>query len=212
MGNYPGSFARPQTNMILIDGYNVLFTLGMIPNQVNDGDLFRARQALLSMLADGLGENAKRCTVVFDATRAPPRTPGDTVFRGIEVRFTKRREEADDLIAWLIKQCSAPKQLTVISSDHRLVEATERRRATSVKADHFLDWLEKQNQHSLPPSSVPSQMNRQERQAWLQEFGHLDQEFRDTKTFPESDWKDRFRVAEDDDLTDVRKQHRMKPE
>jgi predicted RNA-binding protein with PIN domain len=197
---------------ILVDGYNVLFALGMIPPVVKRGDLQQARQALLNLLADGLGDQAKRCTVVFDATRSPSRTPGDTTFRGIEVRFTKRRQEADDLITWLIKQCPAPKQLTVVSSDHQLVDSARRRKATPVRADGFLEWLERQKQPPAAATPAAPALDPAERDKWLAEFGHLDQEFRDTRTFPEHDWQRTFRVAEDDDLRDVRKRHRMKPD
>jgi len=196
---------------ILVDGYNVLFALGMIPAQVRPGDLQHARQHLLTLLANGLGTKANRCIVVFDATRNPPKKSGDMFFRGIEVRFTRRREEADDMLAGLIKQCSAPKQLTVISSDHQLVESARRRKAASVKAEKFLEWLEKQQKSPLPlaPSSA---VEPDEREAWLREFGHLDDAFRDSRTFPENDWQRRFQVSEADDLRDVRKRHRMNPE
>jgi predicted RNA-binding protein with PIN domain len=183
---------------ILVDGYNVLFALGMIPAEVKPGDLQNARQALLHLLADGLGERAKRCTVVFDATRSPPRTPGDLTYRGIEVRFTKRREEADDLITGLIKQCSVPKQLTVISSDHQLVESARRRKAASIKADHFLEWLEQQKQPTQPPAQSP-QADPAEREAWLNEFGHLDEEFRDSRHYPELDWQREFKNKDPDE-------------
>jgi uncharacterized protein len=195
---------------ILVDGYNVLFALGMVPAEVKRGDLQKARLALLNLLADGLGENAKRCTVVFDATKSPPKTPGDMTFRGIEVRFTKRREEADDLLTYLIKQCSAPKQLTVISSDHQLVDSAKRRKATSVKAERFLEWLEHQKEPTTTPAA-PSAVSPEDREGWLAEFGHLDDEFRDTRQYPEQDWQQRFQVSESDDLRDVRKRHRMKP-
>jgi predicted RNA-binding protein with PIN domain len=193
----------------LVDGYNVLFALGLVPVPVKEGDLQRARVKLLSLLAEGLGEEAAHCTVVFDATHAPPRSPSDTVYRGIEVRFTKRREEADDLIVWLIQQCSAPKLLTVISSDHYLVEAARRRRATSVKADRFLEWLERQKQTAAPETSTTT-MSPEERAGWLAEFGHLDREFRDDQMFPEQGWQERFHISEEDDLEDIRRKHRLK--
>jgi predicted RNA-binding protein with PIN domain len=195
--------------MLLIDGYNVLFALGMVPHDVKEGDLHRARRALLDLLADGLGDSVKKCTVVFDGTRAPGRLPRETIYRGIEVRFTQRREEADDLIDWLIKQCSAPKQLTVVSSDHRLIEAAARRRAASVKSQDFLQWLEKQKQPGQrPPAS--SAVTPQERQEWVQAFSHLDQEFADSRTFPEKAWSEELEQSEEDP-GDPRKRHRMKP-
>jgi uncharacterized protein len=194
----------------LIDGYNVLFSLGLVPSKVKEGDLQRARGQLLTMLAENLGEKAKRCTVVFDATHAPPRTPGDSVYHGIEVRFTKRREEADDLIAWLIKQCSAPKQLTVVSSDHRLVEAATRRKATSIKADQFLGWLEKQKPGYTPASGSP-QVSAEEQQQWLSTFAGIDTELADAKNFPEEQWTKGMQIKDDELDDDPRTKHRMKP-
>ena len=192
----------------LIDGYNVLFSLGMVPSPVKEGDLQRGRQSLLTMLAEGLGQQGKFCTVVFDATRAPAKAPGDYVHHGIEIRFTKRREEADDLIAYLIKQCTTPKQLTVISSDHRLVEAATRKRATSVRADDFLDWLERQKPGGTSTPEVP-QVSAEERQAWLKTFAAVDTELADAQNFPEEKWIKDIQIDEDD-LEDPRKKHRMK--
>lgn len=194
----------------LIDGYNVLFSLGWIPNPVKEGDLQRARQQLLEMLADGLGEKAKFCTVVFDAAKAPPRTPGDGVHRGIEVRFTKRREEADDLITWLITQCHVPKQLTVISSDHRLVEATNRKRATSIKADQFFEWLERQQSPSPSATSSPT-VSPEEQAHWMKSFAGVDEELADATSFPEESWTKGMQVKDDELDDDPRTKHRMKP-
>jgi len=194
--------------LTLIDGYNLLFSLGMVPCPVKEGDLQRARQSLLQMLSDALGERGKFCTVVFDATRAPSRAPGDTFFHGIDVRFTKRRQEADDMIAFMIKQCTTPKQLTVISSDHRLVEAATRKRATSVKADDFLDWLERQKPGYAPTPTAP-QVSAEERAVWLNAFAYVDTELGDAKNYPEESWMKGVQVDEND-LEDPRKRHRMK--
>ena len=195
--------------LTLIDGYNVLFSLGMVPSPVREGDLQKARQSLLQMLHEALAAKGKSCTVVFDATRAPSRAPGDTFFHGIDVRFTKRREEADDLIAYLITQCTTPKQLTVISSDHRLVEATTRKRATVVKADEFLDWLDRQKP-GQPAPSTKNQVSKEERDEWMQTFAGIDHELADAKAFPEEKWIHGVQIDEND-LDDPRKKHRMKP-
>lgn len=180
----------------------------MVPSPVKEGDLQRARASLLQMLSESLGDKGKYCTVVFDATRASSRAPGDYVHHGIEVRFTKRREEADDLIAWLIKQCTTPKQLTVISSDHRLVEATNRKRATSVRADDFLDWLERQKPGGTTSPST-RQVSAAERADWLKTFADVDEELGGAKNYPEEKWIHGVQIDEND-LEDPRKRHRMK--
>lgn len=161
---------------VLVDGYNVLFALGEAPKTAGPGALQAARAKLLGWLTAGLGSGAKDAVVVFDASNAPAGAPGDYIHSGIEVRFARRRQEADDLIEEQIRQCTAPAQLVVVSSDHRLRQAALRRGARSVKSDEFLDWLEEQKAKGRPTPSTSAEDRRQagSPDEWLQAFGHLD--------------------------------------
>ena len=101
------------------------------------GGLERSRLALLNFLAESL-EPAEmpRTTVVFDAREAPPGPAADAGdHRGLTVRFAARDDDADTLIEELIRADSAPRRLTVVSSDHRLQRAAHRRRARAVDSD-----------------------------------------------------------------------------
>lgn len=166
---------------VLIDGYNVLFALALIPKEVQPGDLQRARLTLLDMIKDALGEQARDVTVVFDADGAPPGAPGDYVRHGITVHFAKRKEEADDLIEKLIHQSSVPKKLTVVSSDFRLRQAAERRGARAVRSEEFLEWLDEQRsaRRGSPvrkPESEEKPPGDTDAEDWLRAFGQLDDE------------------------------------
>lgn len=149
---------------LLVDGYNILHELDMIPQTVQPGQLQVARATLLDLIAEHLGPLSQRCTVVFDAAKGPSKLMRSEVHKGIEVRFSERREEADDLIEWLVKQCSTPKQLVVASSDRRLREAAQRRKATSIAADQFLEWLERQQAKRLRESNQPVSLDETSKQ------------------------------------------------
>jgi predicted RNA-binding protein with PIN domain len=167
---------------LLIDGYNVLFALGLVPKHVGPKVLEGARAYLLNLVADALGERARDAAVVFDAAGAPKHAPGDYFYRGIDVRFARRKQEADDLIEDLIRQCAVPKQLVVVSSDQRLRQAAGRRGATSVKADELLEWLDAQRaaaRPSPPPAAAPEragELSADQLKRWLDEFEHLDRD------------------------------------
>src|SRR5262249_26446922 len=111
----------------IIDGYNLLYALGAMPERAGPGALENARQSLLGLLAGGFGDEAGCVTVVFDAAQAPRGVPAACEYRGVQVRFAVQQEEADDLIELLIRQSSAPRRLTLVSDDRRLKEAARRR-------------------------------------------------------------------------------------
>ena len=121
---------------VIIDGYNLIAAVGIIGRGVGPGGLERARLALLNFLAESLplGE-VGGTTVVFDAKNAPPGLPRAVNHRGLAVRFASRYPDADSLIEEMIVEESAPRGLTVVSSDHRIQRAARRRKAVPVDSD-----------------------------------------------------------------------------
>src|SRR5262245_47328930 len=106
---------------LLIDGYNLLNAAGIAARGRGPGNLERARQALLNTLVESLPpEEVSRTTVVFDASESPWGVAKQATHRGITVHFAARDDDADTVIERLIIADSAPKRLTVVSSDHRI--------------------------------------------------------------------------------------------
>ncbi len=162
---------------IIIDGYNLLNVCGVFPSGGGPSTLERARYALLNFLVNVVPEEEiTRTTVVFDAANAPPGLERVRSYRGITVRFAAEFSEADDLIEILIRQDSSPKQLTVVSSDHRLQRAARRRKATPVDSEI---WYERMlrgqpTQAPLEPGKPPAPLTAEEVEKWLETFGNFD--------------------------------------
>jgi hypothetical protein len=160
----------------LIDGYNLLHALGL-PRQLGPAGLEKARRRLLDFLKRAYGDEAPIVTVVFDAARAPRGVPAEVDHQGLHVRFAVGHAQADDLIELLIRQAAAPRQLTVVSDDHRLQKAARRRRCTVVGCGDYLLWLgQRRKPRPAPPAgepAKPSGVSRQEAQHWLNEFADL---------------------------------------
>ena len=124
---------------LFIDGYNLLHAAGLARRTYGPGDLERARGRLISLLASLLGEDqATKTAVVFDAKESPGFHGSTSVRDGVTVVFPDRGVEADAVIERMIREHTAPKQLRVVSSDHRIQTAAKRRRATPVDSDAFL--------------------------------------------------------------------------
>ncbi|TWT98802.1 NYN domain-containing protein [Neorhodopirellula pilleata] len=139
--------------LLLIDGYNLIAPMAA-PSQrrsiraelTREGSkpwLLTEREKLLARLAEHLDEPVRtRTCVVFDAKNAPAGQPSSLTHAGIEVRFAVDHPEADDLLEELIRRHHHPKQLTVVSSDHRIQAAAKRKRASFIDSEPWYDALE----------------------------------------------------------------------
>jgi predicted RNA-binding protein with PIN domain len=166
---------------LVIDGYNLLNSTGIMGRGRGPGSLERARQALLNTLAESLpAEEVPRTTIVFDASEAPWGVARQQKHQGMLVMFASRDEDADTVIERLIADDSAPKRLTVVSSDHRLQRAAKRRRATAVDSDRwFAQMLRDRATRSLrsPTAELTKPegpLTAGEVSDWLREFGLKD--------------------------------------
>lgn len=185
---------RTEILSIIVDGYNLLKTTGMLQQKARDKDLEIARTRLLRYLATLYGSNSKlrkrsgsrqesnlpQVTVVFDS-QTNLDLPTRFNSNGIEVLFSKGYENADELIIELIQKHSVPKRLLVVTSDHEIQTAAERRRAQFVDSDVWLDQLEaveKGRVNSKPPQKNADKVSPPEVDSakWLEIFGDVDVE------------------------------------
>jgi predicted RNA-binding protein with PIN domain len=161
---------------LIIDGYNLLHGANLVGGSVGPKGLERSRQALLDFLVASL-EPAElaRTTVVFDAANPPPGLPRVTKYQGIAVHFSSAYDDADSLIEELIKADSAPRRLTVVSSDHRLHKAARRRKATAIDSDRwYADVLKRRAERaqSKPVAKKPNHpLSPEEVERWMKEMG-----------------------------------------
>src|SRR5262249_8464514 len=89
--------------------------------------------------------------------------------------FSQAPDDADLLIEQLIAANSAPRRLTVVSSDHRLHRAARRRRATAVDSDKwYAEVLRKRidrARRKTPQGKPEGSPSEGEVRFWLRQFG-----------------------------------------
>ena len=162
---------------VLIDGYNLLNVTGIVARGVGPGTLERARSALLNFLAASMEpEAAARTTVVFDAAERLPGLPRELEHGGLKVLFAAGYADADTLIEELIRAHSAPRRLTVVSSDHRIQQAARRRKARAVDSDVWYAELMARRQSARDDAAAtsdrpPVPLLKEEVESWLRQFG-----------------------------------------
>lgn len=172
--------------LLLIDGYNVLAPIAPPGRGAESGWLQHERSRLIERLLRGLPEEIRtRSCVVFDAADPPPDRPSEYTVDGLLVRFAVEYPEADDLLEWMIAANSAPKNLAVVSSDHRVQAAAKRRDCKVYESQQWLDdlldgviglaggarrWTGEGR--GVPPVADDSEsVEESEVKHWLREFG-----------------------------------------
>ncbi len=162
---------------IIIDGYNLLYMAGIIGEGRGPRSLELSRLALLNFLAESLTpRDIAKTIVVFDAKDAPWGAKNTLEHRGITVQFASRWPDADCLIEELIRLDSAPRRLTVISSDHRLQRAARHRRAKAVDSDVWYKELvqtrlARRKIQSTAPERPAVPLLAEDVAYWVRQFG-----------------------------------------
>ena len=131
------------TPFIIIDGYNLMHAAGVSRRSYGPGDLERCRHRLNGLLTTSLSESAlARTTIVYDAFESVSNDARQQMVNGLSVLFAPKGQDADSVIEQLIQKHSAPRQLLIVSSDHRLHKAARRRRATCMDSEDFFDTIQ----------------------------------------------------------------------
>ena len=163
---------------VLIDGYNLMHVAAIVGRGAGVGGLARSRLALLNFLAESLdSREIAKTTVVFDAAGAPPGLPRVVRHRGLTVRFASQYPDADSLIEELIHQSTAPRRLTVVSSDHRLQRAARRRRAKAMDCDAWYAGVirrrrrRQSREKRVAAGKPPVPLLAEDVAYWLRQFG-----------------------------------------
>lgn len=172
----------PSRCNLLIDGYNLMHAAGFARERYAPGELEQERERFLDWLWRRLPPGLRgRTVVVFDGGGSDNQYVGQAAFRELRLLFSPRGLEADDLVEELIEQHSSPRQLQVISSDHRLHRAARGRRATCLDSEVFLATLARlarqarERQRELEELSKPTGELPAQTREWLAVFAEADE-------------------------------------
>ena len=155
--------------MFIIDGHNLLHTIYKL-----EGDSGATSDVgLCRILGRYFKLTGEKGEMVFDGTGPPDKSGFDNI-SNLEVFFAGLRSDADTVIEDKISANTAPKRLTIVSSDRRLRKAARTRKATSMKSDVFWNDVQKQLSRKRPakePTEKRQGLSEGETEQWLELFG-----------------------------------------
>ena len=153
----------------LIDGYNLLRYIQKIDEDLNS----LTEPGLCRILSEYLRRLRDHGHIYFDGIGPPDKDPFENM-SDLEVIFTGRNVDADTVIENKITADSAPKRLTIVSSDRALRDAARRRKATTVKSQVFWEDVQKQlsrKRKKVEPKAKLHGLTEGETKQWLKFFG-----------------------------------------
>ncbi len=162
----------------IIDGYNIIYALGLLNKNAGEGRLEDARNNLLTYLSESFGDRSARVTVVFDSKRSPRGKEREQIVSGLNVVYAAGEKSADDWIEIAIEQSREPRKLVVISNDGRVQEAARRRGAQAwtdqdLLADLDTDTRKQRPEPEQQPDDRPGPDSAEEIQHWVDEFSSI---------------------------------------
>lgn len=162
----------------LIDGYNLLHRLGLAGKYLGPRAWERSRADLLAWIRGTHQNRHDDITVVFDAEKCPEGAKSAQEIQGLHVRFAIGKL-ADDLLEELIHRETLPRDLIVVSSDHRIQAAAKRRNCIVMDCETYIDHAIDAGATSPSPqplSTKPESESIKETEYWLREFSEIDED------------------------------------
>ena len=155
--------------MYIIDGHNLLHA---IPKADRDSPPI-SEVGLCQLLGKYLRLTGQAGEIIFDGTGPRDKSIFDNM-NDIEVIFAGPGNDTDTVIEDKIIISSAPKRLTIISSDRRLRKAARARKSTVIKSEIFWIDVQKQLSRKRPIKERAAKRNglsETETEQWLEFFG-----------------------------------------
>jgi len=158
---------------VIVDTFNVLHQTGVLPPNLAGVDV----AGLIDLISRSRFRRS-RVRLVCDGTS---KLPDDTAETGqITIEFSGHGRTADDVIASHVDRSTAPKRLTIVSSDREVQKAARRRRCSVISSEAFLKQLaddierEERNapqQRPQRPQKFIRPLSERDTARWMREFG-----------------------------------------
>ena len=155
----------------LFDGYNLYHAAGKV---CSDWAHITPLN-LCVLLAQDMQRLKDSAVVVFDGRPLRGQSLKVEPLGFVRLLYSGPGRDADTLIAELIQANTAPRRLSVVSSDHQVRRAARRRRARTLSSPEYLEALLKRQQQPPPPPREPAEKRHGvpegELDDWLELFG-----------------------------------------
>jgi predicted RNA-binding protein with PIN domain len=168
---------------LIIDGHNLLWAVQKpfgsgsagpaAPDGAGEETESISDVQLCRIVGTYLKQTGESGEIIFDGIGPTDKSGFDNIAT-LQVLFVGRATDADTVIEEKIRASTAPRRLTVVSSDRRLRKAAQTRKATAVKSEVFWDDVQKLLSRKKAAKEPPEKrlgLTESETKLWLEIFG-----------------------------------------
>ena len=156
--------------MTIIDGTNLLWAI----QDAHEEREITTEVQLCRVLDRYFAQVAEEGEIVFDGAGPSDKSVFDVVGR-LNVAFSGFNCDADTVIEEKVLANTAPRRLTVVSSDRRLRKAAAQRKAVALKSDAFWAQVLRELNRKKPARKEPEEkrdgLTKGEAERWMDIFG-----------------------------------------
>ncbi|ODS30885.1 MAG: hypothetical protein SCARUB_03995 [Candidatus Scalindua rubra] len=105
---------------VIVDGYNLIFSIKELGSSTEKSDIEFMRNRFLSILEQYKEERKHKLIVVFDGKGSV--VSSETRVAGIEVVFSRPDLDADEEIKRMVSNSKRPRQIIVVTSDRNIIQ------------------------------------------------------------------------------------------
>jgi predicted RNA-binding protein with PIN domain len=154
---------------VIVDGYNLIYAHPELGERVRT-DARRAREILITILAEYVRARKVKVTLVFDS-RLSRAAPVISLPPRLEVVFSRSGLSADELIVKMMESERQPRSMTVVSSDYKDIGRVAKSLGIQVlPAQSFWREILKEKKRGEKKGEKPTSVSEKEVEYWLEEF------------------------------------------
>ncbi len=159
----------------LIDGYNLGHKIPEVRRLLQQKDFYAAIDRIIHIVQSQINARRNRVIIVFDGKKGVfnyPLSPAS-----VEIRFSRKPQEADDIIRALLRKENDPSQWMVISSDNEILKTARDLGARFMRSEAFYAGKQSSQSPNLPEGSGQKyHPDNVDVTYWLRLFGEADEE------------------------------------
>ncbi len=119
----------------LIDGYNLGHKIPTVVQLLRQKDFYAAIERIVFFVSQRLNTRQNRVIVVFDGQKGIFNAP--LPLTSVEIKFSRKPQEADDIIRAYLRKAADASLFTVVSSDAEILKTARDLGAKFIRSEEF---------------------------------------------------------------------------
>ncbi len=129
--------------LVVIDGYNFIFTINDFEKYVTVDNIEDARERFISLMIKYRAEKKYNIVIVFDSSDDNCFHPAHQEISGLEIIYARYSKDADTAIKNMIDHCNHPRDTCVVTNDNDIKMFVKKQGSSLMSPEVFYKEIKK---------------------------------------------------------------------